>query len=48
MWKKYIKEYAWCVCLGAGTDIISGYGLGDPEWWCFVIPMIILVQLSKK
>ena len=44
----FIKEHAWSVYLGAGASIISGKGLGDWQWWAFIVPMIILVNIRPE
>ena len=41
----YIKKYAWTWFLGAGTEMISGYGLFNWQWYAFVIPLILLVAI---
>ena len=42
---RYIKKYAWAWFLGAGTEMISGYGLFNWQWHLFVIPLILLVAI---
>ena len=42
---KYIKKYAWAWFLGAGTQMISGYGIFNWQWYLFVIPLILLVSI---
>ena len=44
---EFIKKYAWCFWLGAGTLIISGYGITDWEWYAFIVPLVILIALEK-
>jgi hypothetical protein len=46
--EKFIREYSWSFCLGAGATIISGKGIGDWQWWAFVVPVIVLVDLRPK
>ena len=43
---KFIKEYSWSFFLGAGTQMISGYGLYNWQWWAFVVPLILLVGIK--
>ena len=44
----FIKEHAWAGFLGAGTSLISDKGIGDWQWWAFIVPVIILVNLREK
>jgi hypothetical protein len=43
---KFIKQYSWSFFLGAGTQMISGYGLYNWQWWAFVVPLILLVGIK--
>jgi hypothetical protein len=44
----FIREHAWAGYLGAGTALISNMGVANWQWWAFVIPVIILVNLRGK
>jgi hypothetical protein len=44
----FIREHAWAGYLGAGTALISNMGVANWQWWAFVVPVIILVNLRGK
>jgi len=44
----FIREHAWAFWLGAGTTLISDKGIGDWQWWVFLVPMILLVNIRPK
>jgi hypothetical protein len=44
----FIREHAWAFYLGAGTALISNMGITNWQWWAFIIPVIILVNMRPK
>ena len=44
----FIKEHAWAGYLGAGTSFISDMGVANWQWWAFIVPVILLVNLREK
>jgi hypothetical protein len=44
----FIREHAWAGYLGGGTALISNMGITNWQWWAFIVPMIILVNIRPK
>lgn len=46
--KDFILEYGWSFWLGWGLGMLFHVGISDIRFWIFIIPMVILVALSKR
>ena len=44
-WGRLALAYVWCLWLGGGFELITGLGWNTWQWWIFVGPMTLLVNL---
>jgi len=44
---KFVLKYSWCMYMGAVVSIAGVYIL-NWKWWVIVLPIIVLVELSKQ
>ena len=44
-WGRLFLACMWCFWLGGGLGLVTGYGWGTWQWWVFVIPLVLLVNL---
>jgi hypothetical protein len=44
---KFLKNNAWALWLGMGTQLFFGYSIDSWKWWAFCIPLILLVGLMN-
>ena len=42
----FLINYSWCIWLG-GTLGLLGINVNSWKWWVIVVPIVILVNLSK-
>lgn len=46
--KNILKEYGWCIWLGIASTVILKIDTNSLDWWLFILPLIILIGISKK
>ena len=45
---KFLRDYGWCLYLGAALAFFAKCSWYDLSWWLIVVPMIILERVSRE